>query len=140
MGEQLLHTFKTGLQQSGTGHIKHLADVIVGGNLLDPEQRLAVGTALAFLQPALKGQKRRALQEKHGKGRQPKISPANIAATTLPGARKGGTNAFHPGKKGCRQLHPHSRISFLLIWESSKFQKSQKFAPFRIAGPDESWH
>jgi hypothetical protein len=102
----LLHTFKTGLQQSRIGQIKHLADVIVGGNLLDPEQRLAVGTALAFLQPALKGQKRRALQEKHGKGRQPKISPANIAATTLPGVRKAGTNGFQPGKKGWQQLHP----------------------------------
>src|SRR5215475_3599871 len=106
MGEQLLHTFKTGLQQSRIGHIKHLADVIVGGNLLNPEQRLAVGTALAFLQPALKGQKRRALQEKHGKGRQPKISPANIAATTLPGVWKGRTNGFQPGKKGWQQLHP----------------------------------
>ena len=106
MGEQLLHTFKTGLQQNRIGHIKHLADVIVGGNLLNPEQRLAVGTALAFLQPALKGQKRRALQEKHSKGRQPKISPANITATTLPGVWKDRTNAFQPGKKGWQQLHP----------------------------------
>jgi hypothetical protein len=36
------------------------------------------------------------LQEKHGKGRQPKISPANVAATTLPGVWKGGTNGFQP--------------------------------------------
>src|SRR5262252_4201330 len=107
MGEQLLHTFKTGLQQSRIGHIKHLADVIVGGNLLDAEQRLAVGTALAFLQPALKGQKRCALQEKHSKGRQPKISPANITATPLPGVWKGRTNGFSARKEGMATAPSH---------------------------------
>src|SRR5262249_25261225 len=110
MGEQLLHTFKTGLQQGRVGHIKHLADVIVGGNLLDPEQRLAVGTALAFLQPALKSQIKRQtralLKKKHSKGKHPKNSPANITATTLPGVWKGRTNGFQPGKKGWQQLHP----------------------------------
>src|SRR5215831_1228289 len=116
MGEQLLHTFKTGLQQSRIGHIKHLADVIVGGNLLNPEQRLAVGTALAFLQPALKGQKRRALQEKHSKGRQPKISPA--------GGLERSHKRLSARKEGMATAPSHPRISFLLIWESSKFQKS----------------
>src|SRR5215831_5178620 len=49
----------------------------------------------------------------------------------------GGPERWHKRlsarKEGMATAPSHSRISFLLIWKSSKFQKSQKFATFRIA-------
>jgi len=100
LGEQLLHARETGLQQRRIGAVKHHADVIVRGDFLDPEQRLAVGTAIALFQPALKREKGHALHEKHGKGRETEISHGDIASAPLSGIRKGGTNGFQLRKQG----------------------------------------
>ena len=50
VGEQLLHACETGLQQPWIGRVEHVADVVVGGKLLDPEQRLAVGNEAKGIQ------------------------------------------------------------------------------------------
>ena len=74
--EQALYAHKARAQQSRISLVEHIVDVIVGRNLLDPEQHLAVGTALALLQPALKGQKGHALREKITKAERPKSAIA----------------------------------------------------------------
>src|SRR5215831_19277020 len=92
--------------------VEHVADVVVGGNFLDPEQRLAVGPAMTSLQATLKRQKRRALHEKHDKGREAEISHGNVAAAPLPAVRKGATNGFQTRNKGWQQLHPNRESFF----------------------------
>ena len=54
--------------------IQHVANMIVAGNLGDPEQALAVRAAMAMLQPPLMREKRRALHEKHRKCRHPDVA------------------------------------------------------------------
>jgi hypothetical protein len=53
VGEQLLDARKAGAQQHRIGRVKHVADVVVGRDFLDPEQGLAVRPPMAFLQGAL---------------------------------------------------------------------------------------
>src|ERR1700722_7570715 len=53
LAQQRLHTFETGLQQRGVRLVQKVADVIVGGNSADAEQRPAIGAAVAFLHRAL---------------------------------------------------------------------------------------
>jgi len=55
LGQQRLHAFETGLQKRRVSLVQPVANVIVGGNSANPEQRLTVGAALAFLQRALIG-------------------------------------------------------------------------------------
>ena len=56
--------------------IQHVANMIIAGNLGDPEQALAVRAAMAMLQPPLMREKRRALHEKHRKCRHPDVAHA----------------------------------------------------------------
>src|SRR3990172_2877612 len=53
LSEERFQALETGLQKHWVRLVEHIADVIVGGNFADPEQRLAVGAAMAFLQGAL---------------------------------------------------------------------------------------
>src|SRR5277367_3604724 len=55
LAQQRLHTFEAGLQQRGVRLVQKIADVIVGGNSADAEQRPAIGAAVAFLHRALVG-------------------------------------------------------------------------------------
>ena len=50
LGQQPLHAFETGLQKRGVGLVQPVANVIVGGNSADTEQRLTVGAAMTLLQ------------------------------------------------------------------------------------------
>ena len=112
LGQQRFQTLETGREQRRVRLVEHVADVIVGGNFLDPEQGLAIGAALAFLQGALEGQKRGALHEKHREGRQAEIGHGDIAAASLPGVRKGGANGFQTRQKGRQKLHPDGESFF----------------------------
>ena len=112
LGEQLLEARETGLQQRRVRRVQHVADIIVGGNLLDPEQRLAVRTTVPFLQCALKRQEGRTLHEKHREGGEAKISHRNIASTPLPGVRKRRTNSAQIRQKGRQKPHPHPESLF----------------------------
>ena len=47
-GQQRFQLLEAGRKQRRIGGIEHVADVIVGWNLLDSEQAGAVGTTLAF--------------------------------------------------------------------------------------------
>src|ERR1700730_11670227 len=119
-GEQLLQALETGLQQRRIGRVEHVADVIVGRDFLDPEQALAVRAAMALLQGALERQKRRALHEKQGERRKPKIRHRNVAAASLPGVRKGRAHRPQTSQKGWQKLHPNDESHSPLIWESPK--------------------
>ena len=92
LAQQRLHTFETGLQERGVRLVQKVADVIVGGNSADAEQRPAIGAAVAFLHRALVGQKRRALHEEHRKRRQTEIGGRNVAASPLAPVGKSRTN------------------------------------------------
>src|SRR3954454_14416969 len=59
--------------------------MIVAGDLIETEQRLAVRAPLSLLQTALVRQERRALQEEQGKRRQVRHRVAHI--TSLPEVR-----------------------------------------------------
>ena len=48
--------------------------MVVGGNLLHPEQRMAIRFAVSWLEPPLVGQKRLALHEKHRENAESPIS------------------------------------------------------------------
>src|SRR5271155_1206358 len=112
LGEQVLHALETGSQQRRIGQIEHVADVIVGGDFRDPEQGLAVRPPLAFLKGALERQKRRALHEKQGEGRQTEIRHRDIAAPPLPGVRKSRADRAQTSQKGWQKFHPNGE-SFL---------------------------
>jgi hypothetical protein len=100
LGEQVL---ETGSQQRRIDQIEHVADVIVGGDFRDPEQGLAVRLPLAFLKGALERQKRRALHEKQGEGRQTEICHRDIAATPLRGVGKIRAYRAQTSKKGWQE-------------------------------------
>jgi hypothetical protein len=111
-GQQRLHAFETGLQKRGIRLVQPVADIIVGGNSADPEQGLAVGATLAFLQPALIGQKRRALHEKHRESRNAEVGNLDIAATPLSRVGKSRTNGLQASKKGGQDLHTNPESDF----------------------------
>jgi hypothetical protein len=106
-GQQRLHAFETGLEKRRIDLIQPVADIIVGRNSADPEQGLAVGATLAFLQRALIGQKRRALHEKHRESRNAEVRNLNIAAAPLSRVGKSRTNGLQASKKGGQKLHPN---------------------------------
>src|SRR5271168_903708 len=90
-----------------------IARRIVGAEpFRDPEQGLAVRPPLAFLKGALERQKRRALHEKQGEGRQTEIRHRDIAAPPLPGVRKSRADRAQTSQKGWQKLHPNGE-SFL---------------------------
>jgi len=105
--QQRLHAFETGLQKRGVDLVQPVADIIVGGNPADPEQGLAVGATLAFLQRALIGQKRRALHEKHRESRKAEVGNLDIAATPLSRVGKDRANGLQASNKGGQELHPN---------------------------------
>ena len=112
LGQQRLHAFETGLQKRGVGLVQHVADIIVGGNSADAEQGLGVGAALALLQRALKGQKRRTLHEKHRESRKAEVRDLDIAATPLSRVGKSRANGLQAGQKGGQELHPNPESDF----------------------------
>ena len=107
-----LHAFETGLQKRGVGLVQPVANVIVGGNSADTEQRLTVGAALALLQRALIGQKRSALHEKHRERRKTEIGDLDIAATPLSRVGKSRTNGLQAANEGGQELHPNPESEF----------------------------
>jgi len=110
--EQLLRAVKAGREQRRVRAVEHVADIIVGRNFLDPKQALAVRPSLAFLQLPLKGQKRRALHEKHGEGRQTEIRHGDVAAPPLARVRKRRANRPKPRQKRRQNLHPQRESCF----------------------------
>ena len=99
-------------EQSRIRAVEHIPDIIVGRDLLDPEQGLAVRPSLAFLQLPLKRQKRRALHEKHGEGRQTEIRHGDVAAPTLARVRKRRANRPKARQKRRQNLHPPRESCF----------------------------
>src|ERR1700686_5729353 len=75
---------------------------------------------MALLQGALERQKRRALHEKQGERRKPKIRHRNVAATSLPGVRKGRAHRPQTSQKGWQKLHPNGESHSPPIRESPK--------------------
>jgi hypothetical protein len=68
------HGIEHRMQQFRRRRVQHVADMIVAWNLRQAEQALAVRPAMALFEPALRRQKRRALHEKHRKGRHPDVT------------------------------------------------------------------
>jgi hypothetical protein len=101
-----LRVREAGREQGRVRPVEHVPDIIVGRDLLDAEQGLTVRPALALLQLTLKGQKRRALHEKHGEGRQPEIGHADIAAPPIARVRKRGAYRLQPREKRRQDRHP----------------------------------
>ena len=98
----------------------------------DAEQGPGVRPPLALLQLPLKGQKRCALHEKDGEGRQTETAMGMLPLRPL----RGSGNAVKP-PSGPTKATPKSpspaRIMFPLIWEFPHAKKSPRRS-FRIAG------
>jgi hypothetical protein len=110
--QQRLHAFETGLQQRGVRLVEKIADVIVGGNTADAEQGLAVGAAMAFLEAALIGQKRRALHEEHRERRKTEIGGRNVAGPPLAQVGKSRADGLQLGEKRWQEQHPNPESDF----------------------------
>ena len=70
----------------GTNRVQQRPDMIVAGDLVQAEQRLAIRPPLSLLQTTLVRQERRALQEEQGKRRHVRHRIAHI--TSLPQVRQ----------------------------------------------------
>jgi hypothetical protein len=92
------------LQVRGMNRVEHCANVIVGRDIVHPEQSVAVGRLTPLLQRPLKRQKRLRLHEKQRKGRQPNIRH-RIDAFALPFVRKGSANQLEMGEELFKNLH-----------------------------------
>jgi hypothetical protein len=68
----------------GTDRVQQRPDMIVAGDLVQTEQRLAIRSPLSLLQTTLVRQERRALHEKQGKRRQADVSHRVARAASLP--------------------------------------------------------
>jgi hypothetical protein len=110
--KQSLRVREARREQSRIRAVEHVPDIIVGRDLLGPEQGLAIRPSLAFLQLSLKGQKRRALHEKHGEGGQTEIRHGNIAAPSLARVRKRGADRLKARQKRRQILHPQRESCF----------------------------
>jgi len=91
---------KQGCSSAGSASSSTPRMGIVAGNSADPEQGLAVGAAMPLLQPALVGEKRRALREEHRERRQPEIGDVDIAGAPLAEVRKSRASIRRAGKEG----------------------------------------
>ena len=112
LGQQRFHALETRLQKRGVGLVQPIADIIVRRDSTDPEQRLAVGAAMALLQRALKTEKRRALHEKHRESREAEVGDLNIAAAPFSRVRKSRAYGLQLGQKGGQKLHPNRESDF----------------------------
>ena len=72
----------------GTGRVQQRPDMVVAGDLVQAEQRLAIRAPLSLLQTALVRQERRALQEEQGKRRQADVRHRVARIASLPEVRQ----------------------------------------------------
>src|SRR3954452_10332954 len=81
------HPSEDWMEMIGADRVEQRPDMIVAGDLVQAEQRLAVRPPLSLLQTALVRQKRRALQEEQGKRRQADVRHRIAHITSLPEVR-----------------------------------------------------
>jgi hypothetical protein len=93
------------LQMIGMHRIEHRADMIVGWDLRHPEQRLAIGGLLAFLERLLMRKERLRLHEEQRKRRKSNVRH-RIAALALPLVGKGGARIFQAANQMVEDYHP----------------------------------
>lgn len=72
----------------GAGRVQHRPDMVVAGDPVEAEQRLAIRPPLALLQTPLMRQGRRALQKKQGKRRQTNVRHRVTRIPSLPNIRQ----------------------------------------------------
>src|SRR3954447_22875938 len=86
--------------------------MIVAGNLVQAEQRLAVRPPLSLLQTTLVRQKRRALHEEQGKRRQANIRHRVAHITSLPEVRQRLTASAQRRDETIQDLHDPEKTNF----------------------------
>ncbi|MGA2291602.1 DUF2927 domain-containing protein, partial [Bradyrhizobium sp.] len=88
--------------------IQHVANMVVAGDLGDPEQALAVRTPVPLLQPQLMRQKRGALHEKHRERRHPDVAHrvGHVRSSAL--VRKCFQAPSQRTEEGLKGPHPHT--------------------------------
>lgn len=110
------------------GPVQHQPDVVVRGDGRHAEQGLAIGPALAVLQPALMRQERRAAHEEQREGRKTDVAHRVIAIAPRPAAPVGKTGADR-AKLGDQLRHDaHIRL------ESSRESRRKRKLPDDAAG------
>src|SRR5580692_11928467 len=143
------------MQQIWRRRVQHVPDMIVARDLRQPEQRLAVGSPVALLEPPLMRQERRALHEKHRERCHPDVAHRilRVQATALVGKtlqaspqttkkrleRSHALHQSHPKAFG----NPLSRARYKLypkLWHSGltpphNHPRDQDSFSLRTAGP-----
>jgi hypothetical protein len=82
------HLGEDRMEVVGIDRVQQRPDMIVAGDPIQAEQRLAVRPALALLQTTLMRQERRALHEEQGKRRQANVSHRIARVSSLPEVRQ----------------------------------------------------
>ena len=82
------HLGEDRMEVVGTDRVQQRPDMIVAGDLVQAEQRLAIRPPLSLLQTALMRQERRALHEEQGKRRQADVRHRVARITSLPEVRQ----------------------------------------------------
>jgi hypothetical protein len=83
------HLGENRMEVVGTDRVQQRPDMIVAGDPVEAEQRLAIRPPLSLLQTALMRQERRALHEEQRKCRQADVSHRVARVASLPEVRQG---------------------------------------------------
>ena len=107
--------------------VQHQADIVVGRDRRDAEQRLAVRSAMALLQRSLMRQERRACHEEDRERRQADIRHGIVAVTARSGAlvRKTGADIAQLPDQLLNRAHPA---------KESTIESRHKPKPLHVAG------
>src|SRR3954453_13513147 len=96
----------------GIDRVQQRPDMVVAGDLVQPEQRLAIRPALYLLQTALMRQKGRALHEEQGKRGQPNVRHRVAHITSLPEVRQRLTAPAQRPDKTIQNFHDAEKPDF----------------------------
>ena len=106
------HLGEDRMEVVGTGRVQQRPDMVVAGDLVQAEQRLAIRPALSLLQTTLMRQKGRALHEEQGKRRQADVRHRVARITSLPEVRQRLTAPAQRRDETIQNFHDPEKTDF----------------------------
>ena len=106
------HRGEDRMEMVGIDRVQQRPDMVVTGDPVQAEQRLAVRAPLSLLQTALVRQERRALQEEQGKRRQADVRHRVAHITSLPQVRQRLTAPAQRPKETIQDFHAPEKPDF----------------------------
>jgi hypothetical protein len=106
------HLGEDRMEVVGIDRVQQRPDMVVAGDLVQAEQRLAIRPPLALLQTALMRQKGRALQEEQGKCRQTDVRHRVAHITSVPEVRQRLTAPAQRRDETIQNFHDPEKTEF----------------------------